>query len=152
MSSGATLSPAALLRSKMLDPGRWPHPEIPASQMLWVLTLIGFQSMGEYWLRHVRPDLTGAFAAGIDIGVADLFQATVGMDVAEWSPTARARIRLPIRERGCGLREAVDGQFGQFVGGMAQSVSALVTRTSAQNITVVGRLNSPAIIGLFGEG
>ena len=66
---------------KLLDPGRWPHPEIPARQMPWVLTLVCFQSIGDYWLRHVRPDLTGAFAAGIDVGVADLFQATVGMDV-----------------------------------------------------------------------
>ena len=65
---------------------------------------------------------------------------------------AWAQIRLPIRERGCGLREAVDRRFGQFMGGMAQSVPALVTRTTARNITVVGRLNSPAIIDLFGEG
>ena len=108
--------------------------------------------MGDYWLRDVRPDLTGAFAEGIDIIVAELFQATLGMDVNQWSPAARERIRIPIREGGCGLQEAVDRRFGQFMGGVAQSVPALVTRTSARNITVVGRLNSPAIIELFGEG
>ena len=31
--------------SQLLDPGRWPHPEIPARQMLWILTLVCFQSM-----------------------------------------------------------------------------------------------------------
>ena len=29
----------------LLDPGRWPHPEIPIHQMLWILTLVCFQSM-----------------------------------------------------------------------------------------------------------
>ena len=89
---------------------------------------------------------------GIDLGIADLFCATVGMDVNELSMAARERLRLPLRERGCGLRKAVDRRFGQLIGGMAQSVTTLVTRTSAPSIMVEGRLNSPAIIGLFGEG
>ena len=67
--------------------------------MLWILTLVCFQSMGDYWLCHVRPDRTGTFAVGIDLGIADLFRATVGMDVNEWSVAARERLRLPLRER-----------------------------------------------------
>ena len=36
--------------NRLLDPGRWPHLEIPARQIIWVLTLVCFQSMGDYWL------------------------------------------------------------------------------------------------------
>ena len=51
--------------------------------MLWILTLVSIQSMGDYWFRHVRPDCMGAFAEGIDLGIVNLFRATLGMDVDE---------------------------------------------------------------------
>jgi hypothetical protein len=38
---------------RLLDPGRWPHPDIPARQMLWILTLACLQFTGDYWIRHV---------------------------------------------------------------------------------------------------
>ena len=48
--------------SHLLDPGRWPHPDIPTRQMLWVLMVFCLQFMGDYWLRHIQPDLTLDFA------------------------------------------------------------------------------------------
>ena len=41
---------------KLMDPGRWPHPEIPTRQMLWVLIVTCLQFMGDYpnWYRK-RP-------------------------------------------------------------------------------------------------
>jgi hypothetical protein len=36
--------------SDLLDPGQWPHPNIPTQQMLWIVTLICMQFMGDYWL------------------------------------------------------------------------------------------------------
>ena len=50
--------------SDLLDPGRWPHPwiPIPCRQMLWILTLVCFQTMRDYWLRHVPPGQTMEFA------------------------------------------------------------------------------------------
>ena len=48
--------------SCLLDPGRWPHPEIPSHQIMWILTAICLQFMGDYWLRHIRPDFTEEFA------------------------------------------------------------------------------------------
>jgi len=44
--------------SALLDPGRWPNPDIPTRQMLWILTVVCFQFMGDYWLRHIKPDYT----------------------------------------------------------------------------------------------
>jgi hypothetical protein len=40
----------------LLGPGRWPHPDIPARQMLWILALACLQFTGDYWIRHVCPD------------------------------------------------------------------------------------------------
>ena len=50
--------------------------------MLWVLTVVCFQFMGDYWLRHVRPDLTLAFVEAIDAGVATLFQTCTGIAIS----------------------------------------------------------------------
>ena len=76
----------------LLYPGRWPHPEIPSRQMLWILTLVCFQSMGDYWLRHVRPDWTRDFEQGIDEGVQTLLESCVGMPLNTWSEFVRERL------------------------------------------------------------
>ena len=102
---------------ELLDPGRWPNPDIPTRQMLWVLTVACLQFMGDYWIRHVRPDLTETFAEGVDAGVQKLFKHCVGVNTETWSEVARERMRLPIRHKGCGLREARDRRFAQFLGG-----------------------------------
>ena len=36
--------------SNLLDPARWPHPEIPSQQMLWMLLSASLQFTGDYWL------------------------------------------------------------------------------------------------------
>ena len=58
--------------SDLLDPAHWPHPEIPSCrqiQMLWILTLVCFQTVvGDFWLQHVPPDLTIEVAKCINEG------------------------------------------------------------------------------------
>ena len=106
----------------LLDPGRWPHPEIPSQQILWILTEICFhQFMGDYWLRHVRSDYTQEFSEGIDAGVNSLFKTCAGIDTDSWTGNEKDRMRLPITNKGCGLREAVDRRHGHFLGSMLQS-------------------------------
>jgi hypothetical protein len=87
----------------LFDPGRWPHPDIPARQILWILTLACLQFTGDYWIRHVQPDYTIEFAQSIDAGVKQLFQMCVGVDINSWSEHAQEPICLPIRLQGCGL-------------------------------------------------
>ena len=43
-------------------------------QMVWILTVVCFQFMGDYWLRNVRLDITLDFTKAIDVGVATIFQ------------------------------------------------------------------------------
>ena len=45
--------------SALLGPRPWPMADIPARQMpCWILTVVCFQFMGDYWLRHIKPDYT----------------------------------------------------------------------------------------------
>ena len=136
----------------LLDPGRWPNPDIPTRQMLWILTVTCLQFMGDYWIRHVRPDLTEKFAQGIDKGISAIFQRCIGVNTECWSDIAKERLRLPIRLKGCGLREAEDRRFGQYLGATAQSVIHLIDRRDDNGNRIAGRLNTPAIVNLFGEG
>ncbi|KAL9183104.1 hypothetical protein ACHAXT_004891 [Thalassiosira profunda] len=138
--------------TRLLDPARWPHPDIPTRQMLWVLTFNCFQFMGDYWLRHLRPDVTLDFAQGLDESVRDLVSFCIGVDVGQWGEIAHERMCLPVRFRGCGLREAVDRRFGQFLGGFVQSVLPLLDRRDSRNNVLKGRLHVAPILDLFGEG
>ena len=113
---------------EILNPGRWPHPEIPLRQMLWILTVVCLQFMGDYWLRHVSPDYTEEFSQKTDEGIHQLVETTIGMNTASWTEFARERLRLPIRMKGCGLREAVDRRYGQYLGAMLQSTMPLMDR------------------------
>ena len=107
--------------STPIDPGRWPHPEIPSCQMLWIpLTVVCIQSMGDCWLRHIRPDYTGKFARELDEWIKSLFEmcARINMDMDAWSNFAEEGACLPIKLKGYGLREAKDHRFGQLLGVM----------------------------------
>ena len=122
--------------------------------MLWILVVVYLQFMGDYWLRHARPDFTEDFSKGIDKGVLELFETTLGINTADWSAHAIERIRLPLgmKGRGCGLRETVDRWHGQFAGAMLQSVLPLMDRRDSNNCSIPGRLDIPSIKDLFGEG
>jgi hypothetical protein len=87
----------------LLDPGQWPHPDIPAPQMLWILKLAFLQFTGDYWIRHVRQDYTIEFAESIDAGVKQLFQMCVEADINSWYKHAQEQMHLPIRLQGFGL-------------------------------------------------
>ncbi len=92
----------------LLDPERWPHPDIPAQQMLWILTIPCLQFTGDYWITHVHPDYTLEFAESINAGVKQLFQMCVGADINSWSEHVQEQIRLPIQLQRCGLQTAED--------------------------------------------
>jgi hypothetical protein len=61
--------------------GQWPHPNIPTRQMLWILTLVCMQFMGNYWLRHIHPNHTADFAQGLDEGIQTIFQMCIRIDI-----------------------------------------------------------------------
>ena len=59
---------------------------------------------------------------------------------------------LPIWLKGCGLREAVNRRYGQFMGAHVQNITPLIDRTDTEMNAVKGRLYIPPITTLLGEG
>ena len=102
-------------------------------------------------MRHIRLDLTRQFARKIDEDTHSLPSRSIGVDMNTWSNFSRKRLRLPIRFRGCGLREAVDRRSGKYLGAAVQSILPLVTRTENFNCTIWGRINISPLITLFEE-
>jgi hypothetical protein len=138
------------LARQLLDPLRWPHPDIPTRQMLWLLTVACFQFQGDYWLQNVPPYLTGDFARDIDEGIMSLVQTSTGLLIDELSDLGRDRLRLPISYAGCGLREAHHRRHSQFAGAFCQSVPALIDRTDGKGNLLKGRLHLPSIVEMLG--
>ena len=113
--------------------------------MLWNLTLQCLRFMGDYWLMHMRPDITESFVLALDNGVNSLVESTIGFSLGNLTPFANERLRLPVRLKGMGLRQAADHRYAQFVGGMSQGVMHLLDRVDSEGNTVFGRYNTPAI-------
>ena len=109
------------------------------------------QFMGDYWLRHVRPDFTEDFAVSIDEGVVELVDSSIGVSTASFTDIGQERLRLPQRLKGCGLRQAVDRRHAQFLGGLTQSLPHLINHTDENNnVTAAGRMHVPSIVALLG--
>ena len=49
------------------------------------------QFMGDYWLRHVRPDFTEDFAVSIDEGVVELVDSSIGVSTASFTDIGKVR-------------------------------------------------------------
>ena len=98
--------------------------------------------MGDYWIRHVRLNLTEKFARGIDKGVSAIFQQCVGVNTECWSDIAKERLRLPIRLKAYGLRETEDRRFRQYLGATAQSVIHLIDQMDDNGNRIAGRLHT----------
>ena len=120
--------------------------------MLWILTVTCLQFRGDYWIRHVRPDLTEKFVKGINKGISAIFQQCIGVNRERWSNIGKRRLRLSIRLKGCGLRGAEDRTFRQYLGATAQSVIHLIDQMYDTRNRIAGQFHTLAIASLFGEG
>ncbi len=136
--------------SNLLDHGRWPYPNIPTQQMLWILTLVCMQFMGDYWSWHIRPDYTADFAQGLDEGIHKIFQLCIGIDINLWIDFAKERMQLPIRFKGLGLRESCGRCHAQHIRALTQSIPYLIDQTDGNNI-IQWRLNIQSIGNHLGE-
>ena len=106
--------------TELLDPARWPHPEVPSQHMLWILLLACLQFTGDYWIQHVCPDWTEAFAIDGGRGVVEAFEVVISTRRSEWLHYALERVTLPVRHKGLGLRGSADRRHAQYVEAVAQ--------------------------------
>ncbi|EJK69331.1 hypothetical protein THAOC_09421, partial [Thalassiosira oceanica] len=60
----------------LLDPRRWTQPEIPTHQLAFLMLRNCLQFRGDYWLRHLPPQMTEAFAEALNKSTSSTPSAT----------------------------------------------------------------------------
>jgi hypothetical protein len=129
-------------------------PELPSRQCLWQLILRCLQHKGNYWCRHLPPDITKDFSRKIDLQIKQLvFLATdINTIVEATSDFTKERCRLPIARKGLGIRELEDRRYAEFIGGAVQGISRLMDRKNDMDGAMVkGRIQSPSLKAWIGE-
>ena len=74
----------------------------------------------------------------------------IGVDPSNWSDIALERLRLPIRFKGCGLRQLRDRRHAQFIGAVIASLPQLIDRNDEHGNAIKGRFNLPSIVDMLG--
>ena len=131
--------------SEKLDPAKWCHPEIPTRQMLWLLTCVCLQNVGDYWIRHIRPDWTEDFVKTNDKNTHENLKLCTGMNIIFWSSYSQKCMCLPMSIKGCEFRQVTDRRRAQFVGAMAQSTPQLFNRKDNSDNETEERLPMPKL-------
>ena len=128
------------------------------SQQLWSRVrssnLYGVSSItacSTSWMMHCDPDLLSPFLAQVDACILRCAQAALGCSLqGPKAALARARIRLPIRNKGGGLPCFVDSAPAFFVGAVLRSIPSFIDRR--RNGVLLPGLYNNSLSGLFGMG
>ena len=72
--------------------------------------------------------------------------------IASFIKITQERMRLPICNKGCGLREAVGRQHVQYIGAIAQCIPQLIDQLDKEGNTIPGWLNIDSVIDYLSEG
>lgn len=63
----------------LLNPRRWTQPEIPTCQLAFLMLLQNcLQFRGDYWLRHLPPQVTKAFAKALGESTMAFLKHAIG--------------------------------------------------------------------------
>ena len=99
-------------------------------QALQCCTYYGLNSLFHHWVRHCLPEDVLEAACQVDSAVLRVARACHG-DAVTTDPYAAARLRLPARMYGGGLRSAADVAPAAFLGALCQTIPRMLPRTSA---------------------
>ncbi|EJK78115.1 hypothetical protein THAOC_00002 [Thalassiosira oceanica] len=116
----------------LLDPRRWAQPEIPTRQLAFLMLRNCLQFRGDYWLRHLPPQLTATFAKELDDSTWGFLEHALGDELSNWTNLGIRRLQLPVRRNGGGFRSCN-------------------SRKDAQGNVIPGRMHTPSLVNHFGE-
>ena len=118
-------------------------------QALQCCTYYGLNSLFHHWVRHCLPEDVLEAACQVDSAVLRVARACHG-DAVTTDPYAAARLRLPARMYGGGLRSAADVAPAAFLGALCQTIPRMLPRTSADGDVCPGFM--PQLVDLLGPG
>jgi hypothetical protein len=124
-------------------------------QQLWLLTLFSTARKFEYFARHCYPDHSRDACTRFDAIIHE--QATHALGVSlDHDRFATARLALPRRYRGAGLRKMADVAPAAFCGAMVQAVPSFLdvwadAANPASDVTQRGMLELPQVVAAVGR-
>ncbi|EJK64395.1 hypothetical protein THAOC_14871, partial [Thalassiosira oceanica] len=135
----------------LLDPRRWAQPEIPTRQLAFLMLRNCLQFRGDYWLRHLPPQLTATFAKELDESTWGFLEHALGDELSNWTNLGIRRLQLPVRRNGGGFRSCNSRKDAQYAGCLAQSALQLLDRKDDRGNVIPGRMHTPSLVNHFGE-
>jgi len=115
----------------------------------WTSLYYAAQHRFDFFLRHLPPAVTDAYARRLDAAVITA-AASLGYAGCLDDPITRRRIRLPARMHGLGLRERAALAPIAYVACFVEAAEACVDRTSLDGAVAAGAFD--VLEGLFGPG
>ena len=127
---------------RKMDPLQVTAPELPGRQCCWTLTLRCIQHLGNYWARHLPPDITADFCSRVDVAVQSMVLTSTQLDTTVLKDFTRERMRLSIKCKSMGLRSLYDRRHSEYVGGMMQGIPL----SSIDNLNLVSSTQGDLIL------
>ena len=123
-------------------------------QAQWLMILKSSQFRLDYLVQHCPPAATASIAARFDALMARLTGDVLGADIATAAPHGDARLRLPMRRGGLGVRSRSALRDPAYIGAAAKAIPALVDRRvdASTSRMELGILNTARINELVGRG
>lgn len=116
-------------------------------QALYCATYHGFFPLFQYWVQHCYPADVAPIAAYIDSKLVEVVSVCGGRSLLEDS-LARARLRLPARMFGGGIRSLADVAPAAFVATACRALPSMLDRTTEAGTVMPGFL--PQLSSLLG--
>ena len=96
-------------------------------QFLWPMFLKSLCHCFDYWVQHCPPSATAAAAANVDTSLMKLAGTALRQDfTSPGAVRALARLRLPVRDKGGGIRSLGASAPAAFVGAISSVRCGLV--------------------------
>ncbi|EJK48312.1 hypothetical protein THAOC_32903, partial [Thalassiosira oceanica] len=107
------------------------------------------QFRGDYWLRHLPPQLTATFAKELDESTWGFLEHALGDELSNWTNLGIRRLQLPVRRNGGGFRSCNSRKDAQYAGCLAQSAPQLLDRKDDRGNVIPGRMHTPSLVNHF---
>ena len=119
-------------------------------QELWTMSQFSLQHRVTYWLRTCTPEETKEMARTVDNCIMEAVQVATSVKF-ETEELAKARLRLPARMKGGGIKRAHDNRYPAFLGAMLDVLPRLIDKKD-DNGEIAPGVYPVQMKGIIGEG